>query len=227
MGLSDDCSGYGFTGGTIYNPWDELYFPGQIHNAVVRYMASTHGLVPNYYANLLNRYDLFNPLTREVWEVKPISYASNLLRHRSLIDQLARYRADGNVNGHPLGKDVLHYGGYTVNIYSFVPGEVYYTFSRQRNPRVDRAPATAPASTPAPATASAPAPAPAAIPSPVPGPPPPPAPELAPSYSSSDSSGADGWIIVVAVLFTIWAVASPDPFGEMAAASAWVSAFAH
>ena len=136
-GLSDECSDNDFIGGTIYNPWGELYFNGQIHNAVVRYMAFRHGLVPNLYANPFNHYDLFNPLTREVWEVKPISYFSNASNHQDLLDQLTRYLADGNIAGHPLGKDVMYYGGYTVNIYSLVPGEVYYTFSRPPDPRVD------------------------------------------------------------------------------------------
>jgi hypothetical protein len=133
----DECYGNGFSGATIYNPFGELNFPGQIHNAVVRYMAFKHILVPNFYANPLNHYDLFNPLTKEVWEVKPISYFSNVLNHQDLLDQLTRYLADGNIAGHPLGNDVMFYGGYTVKIYSMVPGEVYYTFSRPPDPRVD------------------------------------------------------------------------------------------
>ena len=125
-------SSFGVSGSTIRNPWDELEYPGEIHNQVVEYLAIKHGLEKEYNKiNKANRYDLFDEFTYEYWEVKPVSYISSPKRIESLNDQIERYEKDGVKKGHPLGRDSMTYMNYTIDIYGDEPGMVYYAFQRE------------------------------------------------------------------------------------------------
>ena len=115
---------------TLYNPWSELDYQGEIHNAVVKYLSYKHGLESEH-VNGRNRYDLYNQFTKQIWEVKPISYKTNALRARDLQLQLQRYYADGVRPGTPLGNDELTFGDYEVKIYSEEPTNIYYSFSKK------------------------------------------------------------------------------------------------
>lgn len=131
--------------GTIQNPWGDFgTYKGVIHNVVVNYLSEKHNLKKEVPVGG-NRYDLYNPTTKEIWEVKPISYINpGTWRDKSLDNQLKKYLDDGTRMGHPLGNDTITYGEYTIHIYSEVPAKIYYTFERERRPEEVPVPVPAP-----------------------------------------------------------------------------------
>jgi hypothetical protein len=115
----------------IARPYWELAYGGWMHHEVVQYLATKHGLKPEQW-NFPYRYDLYNPLTREIWEVKPVTYLPGTYLHSRLIDQYERYLKQGNINGQALGNDQITRGGYKVRIYSNDnSGYVFYDFWRE------------------------------------------------------------------------------------------------
>ena len=102
----------------IYNPWNELDYPGEIHNVVVKHLALRYGYVPEYQSknNSGNRYDLYCPEYNSYWEVKPISYKTNYIKALKMIFQMQRYDRDGVYRGWPLGEDQIEYQDYIINI---------------------------------------------------------------------------------------------------------------
>jgi hypothetical protein len=74
--------------------------------------------------------------TKEVWEVKPISYMNkNSDRNKQMTEQLKGYLKNENKRGYILGNDKFMFMDYTVNTYGATPGEVYYTFYRDQDSR--------------------------------------------------------------------------------------------
>lgn len=125
-------------------PWKDLTYPGEIHNAVVKYLSITYGLESEHVSsvNIHNRYDLYLAEPESYWEVKPISYLTNVSKHEAMQTQMARYDADGVPRGMPLGISEMPYKQFNVKIYSEIPGEIYYTF--QYKEALEEAPALVP-----------------------------------------------------------------------------------
>jgi RHS repeat-associated protein len=119
----------------VYRPYSELDYKGQMHDAVVDYLAVKHGLLPEEWNTPLNthRYDLLDPSRTLVWEVKPVTYLPTTYFHERLRNQMSKYLLDGLKPGPPLGNEKLMLLGYDVSIYSDnLDGYVYYDFSRER-----------------------------------------------------------------------------------------------
>ena len=115
---------------TTYNPWNQLDYPGQIHNLVVNYLSLTYGLIPEYVPknNKTHRYDLYT--YGMYWEVKPVSYLTDPVRAAKMEIQMQGYDADGVARGFPLGYNEFTVDDFTVKIYSGELGKIYYHFQQ-------------------------------------------------------------------------------------------------
>ena len=135
-------------GSFIKNLWSELDYPGQIHNEVVRYLSAKHNLIAEHPSeDKRHRYDLYSIDGPSYWEVKPISYLFSPPRMIKMAIQMKGYDDDGVNRGFPLGTDQFPYKDYTVEVYSDAPGEVYYSFKKNKSPKTSSASAPVPKKT--------------------------------------------------------------------------------
>ena len=109
------------------NPWDTLPYPGYIHNAVQNeYLLSYPDMQKEYVIpDTKKRIDLYQPTTKEAWEVKPFgSYAKGVSQLKNYIDLM-----DGRaIQGEKLKNFEFHVDIFTVNTYSYSGGMIMYNF---------------------------------------------------------------------------------------------------
>ena len=133
-------------------PFDELKWPGEIHEFVVERIAGKMNWKMEVVITTYGRADLVDVVNKAVYEVKPVSYMYSPILRSAANAQVWRYRIGLTVTQHveySLGTENISetnipYNGYLVNYWSGGSGLIFYSFRRDKSKAKVTVPAVVP-----------------------------------------------------------------------------------